>query len=66
MREKKWRKKRRKIFGEGKYIFCGGKEKQRRKRRKMFGEGKYFFGKEKKNGEGKGGKYLEKEKMTII
>ena len=32
------RRKMRKIFGEGKYIACGGEEKQRRKRRKIFGE----------------------------
>ena len=32
------RRKRRKIFGEGEYLFSGGKENQRRKRRKIFGE----------------------------
>ena len=32
------RRKRRKIFGEGEYLFCGGKENQRRKRSKIFGE----------------------------
>ena len=32
------RRKRRKIFGEGEYLFSGGKENQRRKKRKIFGE----------------------------
>ena len=32
------RRKRRKIFGEGEYLFSGGKENQRRKRREIFGE----------------------------
>ena len=36
--EEKRRRKRRKIFGEGEYLFSGGEEKQRRKRRKIFGE----------------------------
>ena len=37
------------------------KEKEENMEMKIF-----FFAEEKKNGEGKGGKYLEKEKMTII
>ena len=32
------RRKRRKIFGEGEYLFSGGKENQRRKRKTLFGE----------------------------
>ena len=36
------RRKKRKVFGEGKSFFCGGKEELRRKRRRMFGEVKYF------------------------
>ena len=32
--------KKRKIFGEGKYVFGGGGDKRRKKRRKSFGEGK--------------------------
>ena len=32
------RRKRRKIFGKGEYLFFGGEEKQRRKRRKIFVE----------------------------
>ena len=35
---------------------------RRRDRRKIFGEEKKYFLEEKKNGEGKGGEYLEKEK----
>ena len=43
--EKIWRRKR---FGEGKYLFCGGEgkyleEKKNRRRRKTFGEGRYCF-----------------------
>ena len=36
---------------------------RRRKRRKIFKEGKYFFAEEKKNREGKGGKYLGEENI---
>ena len=67
-----WRRKRREMIGEG--FFCGGEEKRRRKiklclrmRRKMERENiwrRTFFEEEKKIGEGKGGKYLEK-KNTI-
>ena len=40
-------------------IFSGEEEKLRGRRRKIFGEGKCdFFLEEKKNGKGKGGKYL--------
>ena len=46
-----------KIFGETKYLVHGGEKEQRRKRRKIFGEGTKNFAEEKKNGEGKGGKY---------
>ena len=38
--EEKGRRKRRKIFGEVKYLVLGGEEERRRKRRKIFGEGK--------------------------
>ena len=47
-----------KIFGEEK-IFV--EEEKRRRRRKIFGEEKNIFWEEKKNGEGKGGKYLENQ-----
>ena len=53
-----WRKNRRR---KRRKIFFGGEEKQRRKRRKIFGEGKYIFG----GGEGKGGKYLEKNIYVV-
>ena len=53
-----------KIFG-GTYFFSGGKEEWRRKRRKTFGEGKKVV-EEMKNGERKGGKYLENENVTIV
>ena len=36
-----------KIFGEMKYLFCGGEGKQRRKRRKIFGYGFFFWGRRK-------------------
>ena len=42
LRKTKQKRKRRKIIGEGKHIFCGGK-KPRRKRRKIFEDGKYIF-----------------------
>ena len=38
-------------------IFCRGEEKWKRKG----GDGKYLVGSGEENGEGKGGKYLEKE-----
>ena len=38
--EKEQRRKRRKIFGEGKYLLDEVEEEPRRKRRKIFGEGK--------------------------
>ena len=56
---------RRSIFGEGNFIVHGGEEKRRRKRREIFGEGKYIFAEEKKNGEEKGVKYLEKEILLL-
>ena len=37
-------------------------KKRRKKRRKIFREGKYIFG----GGEGKGGKYLEKENIYVV
>ena len=40
-------------------------KKRRRKRRKIFGEGKYIFCRAKKNGEGKGGIYFEKETVFL-
>ena len=45
-------------------ILCGGEEERRNKRRKIFGKGKYFVCM-KKNGEGKGEKYLKKENMFV-
>ena len=54
---KKQRRKRRTIFVEGKYIFMR-RGKRKSKGRKIFGEGKCTPGEEKKNGEGKRGKYL--------
>ena len=44
-------------------IFCGGEEKRRRKGRKIFGEVNIFSTEAQKNREGKGGKYLETEKI---
>ena len=38
----------------------------RRKRRKIFGKGEYLFLEEKKNREGKGGKYLWKISPKIV
>ena len=49
-RRRKRRRKRRKIFEKDSFL--------RKRRRKIFGEGIFF--EEKKNGKGKGGKYLEK------
>ena len=51
----------RKIFAEGKYI-CFAEEKQKEK---IFGEGQYIFLWRKKNGEGKGRKYVARENVTI-
>ena len=53
--------KKRKIFGEGKYFM-----QRRRQTEKEFGEGKYFFAEEKKNGERRGGKYLDKESIVLL
>ena len=39
---------------------------RRRKRRKTFGKGKYLFLEEKKNREGKGGKYLRKGNIFFV
>ena len=47
-------------------IYPRGEEKQRRKGRKIFGEGEYLFLEEKKNREGKGGKYVEKTPPKIV
>ena len=56
---------RRKIFGKrkgGKYLEEKiGEEKRSMGGRKIFGEGKYFF-----RGEGKGGKYFEKENILSM
>ena len=60
--EEKWRRKRGEICGEGKY-FLRRRRKKKKEKRKSFGERKYPFAEEKKNIEGKGGKYLEKEKL---
>ena len=50
-----------------KYSDFGGEEERSRKRGNIFGEGKHsFFIAEKKKGEGRGGKYLEKEKGENI
>ena len=51
----KRRKRRRKIFGIGKYVFLWRRLKAEKEN--------IFFAVEKKNGEGKGGKYLEKENI---
>ena len=73
------RRKRRKIFAEGKYIiFAEEKEKEKifaegkyicfaeeKQKEKIFGEGQYIFFVEKKNGEGKGRKYVARENVTI-
>ena len=48
------KRKRRKVFEEGKYFLW-----RRRKRREIFKEGEYFY-----EGEGKGGKYLNKENIS--
>ena len=50
--------KRKKIFGEGKYLNYREVEIPRWERRKML-ERKIYFMEEKKNGEGRGGNYLE-------
>ena len=42
----------------------GRRRTQRRKSGKIFGAGKYFFAEEKKNGEGKGGKYHGEGKIV--
>ena len=49
--------------GEGKYILCRGEEKQRKQ--KIFGEA-LFFADNKKRGEGKGRRYLEKENIFFV
>ena len=49
--------------GEGKYILCRGEEKQRKQ--KIFGEA-LFFADNKKRGEGKGRRYLEKENVIFV
>ena len=48
------------------YYFCRGKEKRWRKTRTTFGEGNNFLAEEKKSGEGKVGKYLEKENTCFF
>ena len=59
MEEKKQRRKGRKIFGEGIYIFL----QRRREGRRIFGEGNILFAEEKKNREGEN--LLEKENVTM-
>ena len=72
-----WQRKGREIFGEGKYLFCGGKKNGQGKggnilKRKIIccgqGKGRKCLEKENKflvmeetNGEEKGGNYFEKE-----
>ena len=60
--EEKWRRKRGKICGEGEY-FLRRRRKKKKGKRKLFGDRKYPLVQEKKNIGGKGGKYLEKEKL---
>ena len=43
-------------------FFCGGEKECERR---IFGERKDIFVEEKKNGKGKGGKYLERENVTM-
>ena len=59
--EEKQKRERRKIFGEGKRIFCEENENGEGKVDIYFKRKKYFCGGEEKNRERKGGKYLEKE-----
>ena len=53
------KRKRQKIFGEGKYFVV---EKKKNGGKYLEGK-KSFFWRKRKNGEGKGGKCLEKEKI---
>ena len=62
-RRKEWRGKRRKIFGEGKYLVHGGEKEQRQKRRNIFGEIKCL---EKENTWSAKEKRMEKENEEII
>ena len=43
-------------------ILCKGEDKRRRNLEK----GNIFFAEEKKNGEGRGGKYLDKESIILL
>ena len=62
LEEKKSKKrKRRKISGEGKRIFCKENENEEGKVDIHFKRKQYFCGGEEKKRERKGGKYLEKE-----
>ena len=69
-----WRRKIRKIFGEGKYRKYLEKENivlQRRRRTKKNKENIWrknivFFVEDKKNGDGKGGNYLEKRRKINV
>ena len=45
-------------------FFCEGEDKRRKKRRQICEERKHFFANGEENGEGKGGKYLEKENIV--
>ena len=63
--EEELKRKRRKIFEEGKKVFAKEKINGER-RRKILGRRILLFVGEKKNEEGKGGKYLEKEKEENI
>ena len=50
-----------------KVFFCfGSRRKTEMEKDKIFGDRKYFFLEEKKNGEGKGGKYLENENIFLF
>ena len=59
--EEKQKRKRRKISGEGKRIFCKENENEEGKVDIHFKRKQYFCGGEEKKRERKGGKYLEKE-----
>ena len=54
----KWKRKRRKVF-------CEGNNMEKVKEENAWRKKIYFFAEGKKNGEGKGGKYFEKENVTI-
>ena len=47
-----------------KLLLCRGEENRKTKMRTIFGKEKYTIPEEEKNGEEKGGKYLEKENIS--